>query len=257
MRKAAVALCALGLATTTAMAGDARDPFEGFNRGVFKFNDKADQYLLKPAAKGYVAAVPLPARVAFSNFVGNFGDLPNALNNLLQGRFGSAASDVGRVLVNSTLGVLGLVDVASEMGLEKHNKDFGQTLGYWGMKSGPYLVLPLLGPSTLRDAAALPVDYLSSPRGYVIKDVPVRNSISGVSVIDTRANLLGTDTTLDEAALDKYSFLRNFYLQRRQSLIYEGELPPDQKKDVTPEDSDAAPSDGPAAQTDNQKKEVP
>jgi phospholipid-binding lipoprotein MlaA len=244
-------LIALGLLAATARA-DERDPFEGFNRGVYSFNDKLDRYALKPAAQGYVAAVPLPARVAFSNFVGNFGDVPNAMNNLLQGKLSAAASDVGRILLNSTLGVFGFVDVASEIGLEKHNKDFGQTLGYWGLKSGPYLVLPLLGPSTLRDTAALPVDYLSSPRSYVIKSVPARNSISGVAVVDTRASLLGTDQTLDEAALDKYSFLRNFYLQRRQSLIYDGAPPPEKKDETDSPQADTPP----AAEPEEPKKEV-
>ncbi|WP_417068229.1 VacJ family lipoprotein [Niveibacterium terrae] len=253
MKKTSLAAGAIALVVLAANAkADERDPFESFNRSVYSFNDKLDRYALKPAAQGYVAAVPLPARVAFSNFVGNFGDVPNAMNNLLQGKFSAAASDVGRVLLNSTLGVLGFVDVASEVGLEKHNKDFGQTLGYWGLKSGPFLMLPLLGPSTVRDAAALPVDYLSSPRSYVIKSVPARNSISGVAVIDIRAGLLGTDQTFDEAALDKYSFLRNFYLQRRQSLIYDG-APPPEKKD----DSDSAQSDTPSStEPEEPKKEV-
>lgn len=233
---AAAMLIALAVWSGGVRADD-RDPFEGFNRGVYKFNDTADRYLLKPVAQGYVAAVPLPARTAFSNFLGNFEDIPIALNNLLQGKLGAAASDIGRVLFNSTLGVLGFVDVASDIGLEKHNEDFGQTLGYWGMKPGPYLVLPLLGPSTLRDTSALPVDYLSSVRKYAFESIPVRNSVTGLDLVNTRANLLGADQTLEEAALDKYSFLRNFYLQRRQSLIYDGVAP---REDLDEEGGDSS-----------------
>jgi len=232
---AASVLIALAVLSGGVRADD-RDPFEGFNRGVYKFNDAADRYLLKPAAQGYVAAVPLPARTAFSNFLGNFEDIPIALNNLLQGKVSAAASDIGRVLLNSTRGVLGFVDVASDIGLEKHNEDFGQTLGYWGMKPGPYLVLPLLGPSSLRDASALPVDYLFSVREYAFESIPVRNSVTGLDLVNTRANLLGADQTLEEAALDKYSFLRNFYLQRRQSLIYDG-APPREDLDEGGKDS--------------------
>jgi len=215
------------------------DPIEPVNRAIFSFNDGVDKYALKPAAQGYVAVVPLPARVAFSNFIDNFKDLPNAFNNLLQGKVSDAASDVGRILVNTTLGIGGAIDVASEMGLEKHNEDFGQTLGRWGMGPGPYLVLPLLGPSTLRDTAALPVDYYSGGRHLVIDDVPTRNIITGVDVLNKRAALLGADDALGEAALDKYGFVRNFYLQRRVSLIYDGQ-PPREKFD----DEDAEPGAG-------------
>lgn len=232
---------ALGAMALPAAAQSA-DPAERFNRAMYAFNDGLDRAALKPLAQGYAAVVPLPARVGFGNFVNNFRDIPTALNNLLQGKFGQAASDVGRIALNSTFGILGVIDVASEFGLERHNEDFGQTLGWWGVPSGPYLVLPLFGPSTVRDAAALPVDYYSGGRHLVIDSVAVRNSITGLELVNDRANLLDTEKALDEAALDKYVFIRNFYLQRRQNLVYDGNPPrPKNDDDVWNESNDAAP----------------
>jgi phospholipid-binding lipoprotein MlaA len=253
-----IPLLVLGLLAFSAHATD--DPWEGFNRKVFAFNEGADRIVLKPLAQGYEAGVPLPARVAFTNFVGNFGDIGNAFNNLLQGKVGDALSDVGRILVNTTLGIAGTIDVASEMGLAKHNEDFGQTLGRWGVETGPYLVLPILGPSTLRDTAALPVDYYSNGRDWVIDSVAVRNSITGLNVVSIRAGLLGADTALQEAALDKYSFVRNFFLQRRLNQVFDGN-PPRPKQDDADEDwrdddaSDAAPNPAPASASDQKEQE--
>ncbi len=234
-----VALCLLPL---SALADDGvpNDPFEGYNRAIFRFNDGVDRYFLKPLAQGYQAALPLPARVAFTNFVANFADVPNAMNNLLQGKVGEAVSDLGRVLINSTLGIGGAIDVASEFGLAKHNEDFGQTLGVWGFGTGPYIVLPLLGPSSGRDTLALPVDYYSGPRNYVIDDVPTRNIVTGVDIVAKRASLLGADTTLEQASLDKYVFMRNFYFQRRLSQVYDGQPPRSRDDDLDEDEQENA-----------------
>jgi phospholipid-binding lipoprotein MlaA len=200
------------------------DPFEGVNRATYAFNDAVDRTVLKPVAQGYQAITPEFARTGISNAFGNVGDITTAANNLLQGKASDAVSDLGRVLVNSTLGILGLFDVASPMGLDKHNEDFGQTLGRWGIDSGPYLVVPFLGPSTLRDISARPVDsYAGFYRN--VEHVPTRNSLFALQIIDARAQLLGASKTLDEAALDKYQFLRDAYLQRRLNQVYDGKVP--------------------------------
>lgn len=200
------------------------DPLEGLNRTTFKVNETVDDYVLKPVAKGYQAVTPGFVRSGVSNAFSNIGDVGTSVNNLLQGKPGNAVSDVGRFVVNSTLGLLGLFDVASGMGLEKHDEDFGQTLGSWGVGSGPFLVLPLLGPSTLRDAAAKPVDSYTGYSRYM-GHVPTRNSTQALDIINFRADLLNTTSTLDEASLDKYQFIRDAYLQRRLSQVYDGKAP--------------------------------
>lgn len=200
------------------------DPLEGLNRTTFKVNETVDDYVLKPVAKGYQAVTPGFVRSGVSNAFSNIGDVGTSVNNLLQGKPANAISDVGRFLVNSTLGVLGLFDVATGMGLEKHEEDFGQTLGRWGVGSGPFLVLPILGPSTLRDTAAKPVDSYTGYTRYM-GHVPTRNSTQALDIINFRANLLNTTSTLDEASLDKYQFIRDAYLQRRLSQVYDGKAP--------------------------------
>ncbi len=210
-----------GCASTTASKAD---PLEGLNRATYRFNDAVDEAVFKPVAKGYQAVTPTFFRAGVTNLFTNIGDVATALNNLLQGKGGHAASDTGRFLINSTLGVLGLFDVATPMGLEKHNEDFGQTLGVWGVNSGPFLMLPLMGPSTLRDAAGRPVDAYAGYSRYV-DHIPSRNSAFGLEVIDLRANLLGASSTLDAAALDKYQFVRDAYLQRRLRSVYDGKAP--------------------------------
>ncbi|MEC5396776.1 MlaA family lipoprotein [Uliginosibacterium sp. H1] len=209
---------------------DPRDPWEKFNRGVYAFNDAADTYVLKPVAETYVAVTPLPARTWVANFLGNFGDTWIAFNNLLQGKFGDAASDVGRILVNSTVGILGTFDVASEMGLEKHDEDFGQTLAVWGVGGGPFVEVPLFGPRTLRDGAALFVDKYVDPF-RIIDRVAVRNTMAGMQIVSDRSFLLGAETVLDNAALDKYAYRRDFYLKRRTYLIYDGNPPRDDEEE--------------------------
>lgn len=220
-------LCCAGLllsACATNGGGSANDPLEPLNRKVMVFNDKADEYFLKPVAKGYQAAVPLPARVGVSNFFSNLSDVWTAFNNLLQGKPGNALSDSGRFLLNSTVGIFGVFDVASEAGLEKHDEDFGQTLGVWGVGPGPFLELPLLGPRTLRDTGSLFVDSYGDLVSYP-ESVATRNQLRFLRLIDTRVSLLGTEKTLDEAATDKYVFIRDFYLRKREADINDGRRP--------------------------------
>lgn len=208
----------------TVQPGDVNDPLEPMNRGIFTFNEKADEVILKPVAEGYRAITPGFVRAGVSNFFSNLGEPINALNNLLQGKGGAAASDVGRFAMNSVLGILGLWDVATPAGLEKSNEDFGQTLGVWGVSSGPYLVLPLLGPSTIRDSVARVVDAPLSPQRYIDR-VDVRNTLYVVSIVNTRSELLEAGRVLDAAALDRYTFVRDAWLQRRQNQVYDGKPP--------------------------------
>lgn len=215
-----------GCATT-----NPRDPFEPVNRAVYSFNDAMDTAIIRPLAEGYRAVLPSFVRTGISNFFANLNDVLIALNNLLQGKVVAAVSDVGRVLVNTTLGVGGLVDVASKMNLEKHNEDFGQTLGYWGVGDGPYLMLPFLGPSSLRDAFGRVVDGRGDPVGF-LRDIPWRNSLLGVRTVNQRAELLDTSKILETAALDAYEFLRDGYLQRRRNLIYDGSPPREKDEDA-------------------------
>ena len=244
MHKLAIltSLCWLLLAAAPAAAQSADDPAEPFNRAMYEFNDGLDRVALKPLAQVYDFVTPLPVRVGFTNFINNFRDIPNAINNLLQGKVVDAVSDVGRIALNSSFGILGVIDVATEFGLERHNEDFGQTLGRWGMPSGPYVMLPLFGPSTVRDTFALPVDYAFAGRHLVIERVAIRNTLTGFEQINDRAALLGAEKALDEAALDKYVFIRNFYLQRRQNLVYDGSPPrPKGEDDAWDESTEAAP----------------
>jgi phospholipid-binding lipoprotein MlaA len=203
---------------------DPRDPYEGFNRAMFSFNDGLDKAVLKPVATAYHDVLPGPLRTMVRNFFSNISDIFIGVNNMLQGKPRDGLSDWARVLWNTTLGLGGINDVASEMGLEKHNEDFGQTFAKWGAGSGPYLVLPFFGPSDGRDAVGLGFDLFTSPIANY-HDVPVRNSLTALRVVSERSDLLEASTILQQAALDKYSFTRDFYLQRRKSLIYDGNPP--------------------------------
>lgn len=194
------------------------DPLESWNRGVFKFNDTLDTYALKPVAKGYEYVVPNPVRRSVTNFFSNIGDVYIAANELLQLKIADGVGDIMRVTINTVFGVGGLFDVATLAKLPKHASDFGVTLGRYGVPSGPYLVLPLFGPSTVRDAGGLIVDYYGNPLTYVDPSA-ISWALYGVNLVNTRANLLGTVDVLSGAALDKYSFIRNAYLQRRRFLI--------------------------------------
>jgi phospholipid-binding lipoprotein MlaA len=218
---ACAAFSLTGCATT---ANNPRDPFEGFNRAMFSVNERID-VVVKPVAEGYDKVVPGPVRTGIGNFFGNVADLWIAANNLLQGKITAGASDVGRVLVNSTAGVVGLIDVASYLGLEKHSEDFGQTLGRWGVAEGPYLYWPILGPRNVRDTLGFAVDFSADPLQH-IRDVRVRNSLNGVRIIDARANLLPVDRVVETAAFDKYNYIRDAYFQMRRNAVYDGNPPP-------------------------------
>lgn len=204
-------------------ANNPKDPYEGFNRAMFTVNEGIDA-VIKPVAKGYDAAAPLPVRAGIGNFFGNLQDVWTAFNNFLQGKGGSGFSDVGRVVINTTLGIGGVFDVASEMGLEKHAEDFGQTLGKWGVADGPYFYWPLIGPRTTRDTVGFAVDSYADPVGK-IDDVSTRNTLAGVRLVDVRASLLPTDKVIEAAAFDKYVYIRDAYLQNRRSEIYDGNVP--------------------------------
>jgi phospholipid-binding lipoprotein MlaA len=233
----AVALLAGCATVTTPTKGD---PFESYNRTMFTVNDKIDQVALKPVAKAYVWAVPEPVRNSVTNFFSNIGDVYIAANNLLQLKIADGVSDIMRVAINTLFGIGGLFDVATIAKLPKHEADFGLTLGHYGVPSGPYLVLPLLGPSTIRDTGGTVVDYFGNPLTYVHPD-SVSWALYGVNLIDVRANLLGASDVLADAALDKYSFVRNAYLQRRQYLISGGEgLAPDYGEEALPTYDDTA-----------------
>lgn len=242
------ALASLGGCATVNGPKDPRDPWEGFNRGVYKFNTDVDNAILKPVAQGYENVVPQPARTGVSNFFSNLGDIVVLVNDLLQLKGRQAASDFSRLVWNTTLGLGGLIDVATPMDLPKHNEDFGQTLGYWGVGSGPYLVLPLLGPSSLRDGTGTLVDYTQFDQLHRIKPYhPTRMAVLTLQTVDTRANLLRASNLLDQAALDPYVFLREAYLQRRENLVYDGNPPPppfEEFEDLPPDEP--APTAAPA-----------
>ena len=212
---------AAGCATT---AEDERDPWEGFNRGVYRFNEEFDDWVAKPVARAYRGALHDEIRGRVGNFFANIQDIFIGVNNVLQGKFSDGVNDWVRFAFNSTVGLLGLHDVASEWGYEKHNEDFGQTFGRWGVPPGPYLVLPFLSSSTLRDGAGLAVDWTFAPLAEV-RPIELRNTLYGLYFVNTRAELLDATRLLEEAALDKYVFQRDAYLQRRRSLIYDGSPP--------------------------------
>lgn len=214
---------ASGCATTQGPR-DPRDPWEGFNRTVFGFNEVADKAVVRPLAVGYTRITPRPVRTGVGNFFSNLGDVTNLFNNLLQFRFHNATVDFGRLVFNTTVGLLGLVDVASHMDLPKNNEDFGQTLGYWGVPAGPYLMLPFLGPSTVRDTPTRYVDMLTHPL-YYYDNVGRRNALAGLSIVDTRAGFIPTEKILEDLPVDRYTALRDFYLQRREYLVHNGEPP--------------------------------
>ena len=216
-------LASLALLSTVSLASEEDDPWESVNRPIFTFNDTLDTYALKPLAQGYQYVTPDPLEEGVSNFFGNLGDVKNLANALLQGKLEEAGIDTARVLFNSTIGVLGLFDVASRMDLKHSNEDFGQTMGAWGLDSGPYVVLPLLGPSTVRDAFGKIPDTFVEPYRYV-NDVPVRNSARGLDVVDTRASLLSVEKLIIG---DKYVFVRNAYLQDREFNVQDGQVEDD------------------------------
>ncbi|WP_298014706.1 VacJ family lipoprotein [uncultured Aquabacterium sp.] len=213
-----------------------RDPIEPWNRQVFSFNEAVDRTVLQPVARGYNAVVPSPVRTGVRNFMGNIGDAWSTVNLFLQGRFADGTLGVIRVSVNTTFGLLGVLDVATPMQLERQNEDLGQTFGVWGMRPGPYVVWPFLGSSTARDSVALPGDLYASPSS--LGETAAQGlAITGLRLVSVRANILEATNLLDDVALDKYSFVRDAYLQRRQNLIYEGN-PPESNLDDDESDED-------------------
>jgi phospholipid-binding lipoprotein MlaA len=202
------------------------DPFEPFNRGVSRFNDGVDKAVLVPVATAYQGVLPSMVRTGVGNFFNNIGDVWSLANNVAQLKVQNSAETFMRLNVNTFFGLGGLLDVATEAGIPRHEEDFGQTLGHWGVGAGPYVVLPLLGSSTLRDTAAKPLDYWGDPVGH-IDDVAWRNSLTVLRVIDTRAQFLRAGRLLEDAALDKYSFTRDAFLQHRRSEVYDGNPPDD------------------------------
>jgi phospholipid-binding lipoprotein MlaA len=195
-----------------------KDPFEKFNRSMFTFNDTVDRVALKPTATVYKNYTPSFVQTGVGNFFGNLSDLWSSVNQFLQGKGKNGLNDFTRFAVNSTFGVLGVFDLAGPAGMPKHNEDLGQTLGYWGVPSGPYLMLPILGPSTVRDTAALPGDWWADPWTH-LNDIPWRNSGILVRAVDQRASVLDASNLLEDAALDRYEFIRDGYLQRRTSKV--------------------------------------
>ena len=219
-------LATLSVSGCTTVPGDRdpRDPWESYNRTIYKFNDGADKAVLKPVAKAYRFVTPKFVRVGVSNFFSNLDDVTVFFNDMFQGKFRRAVADGGRFVINTTFGLGGLIDVAGVAGAPKHYEDFGQTLGVWGMGPGPYFMLPLLGPSSTRDASGRVVDIFFAPGNYV-RNVNAARGAYVLNVVNVRSNLLDTEKVLDEAAVDRYSFLRDAYLQRRESLVYDGNPP--------------------------------
>ncbi|HBM29873.1 MAG TPA: ABC transporter [Halomonas sp.] len=209
-----------GNASEPPMAADPQDPWEGFNRRVFEFNDVLDRYALKPVAQGYNAVTPEPVQTGVGNFFSNLGEIRTALNSLLQGKPANAGLATSRFLINSTVGIGGLLDYATLMEITADKEDFGQTLAVWGWDDSRYLVLPLLGPRTLRDASGLPVDFAAHPITY-IDDHQLRAGLTALDIIHLRADLLDQESLISG---DRYRFVRDAYLQRRQFQVNDGEL---------------------------------
>ncbi|HEV7813532.1 MAG TPA: VacJ family lipoprotein [Janthinobacterium sp.] len=240
---ASLLLCAILGGCATGPDANPRDPLEPFNRAVFKVNDKVDRYVAVPLAKGYQKVTPSPLRTAVTNFFSNLGDVGNAVNNLLQGKGDEGFASLARVAVNTVFGIGGLFDVATRSGLKKHPQDLGLTLGVWGIPSGPYLVLPLFGPSSFRDGAGVAGSFKLDPANYA--KPALRNSLYGVNIVNTRANLLGASELLSLAALDPYTFTRDAYLQQRNYLIQDGRGGARLPDYDDPGDTNAAPADAP------------
>jgi phospholipid-binding lipoprotein MlaA len=277
IRKALTLAAGAVLLSGCATSANPRDPFEKFNRAVFNFNDAVDRTALKPAATAYKNATPDFVQTGVNNFFGNLSDLWSSVNNFAQLKGQDGLNDFTRFAVNSTLGLVGVLDIATPAGLRKHNEDLGQTLGYWGVPSGPYLMLPLLGPSTIRDTAVLPGDWWGDAWTHV-NDVPWRNSGIVLRAVDQRASVLDASNLLEDAALDRYEFIRDGYLQRRASRVLDtdkAEVRAEKvqekldkvqdkvreklgvKKAVTPGEEEAAPADAAPAQQPAQQNSAP
>jgi phospholipid-binding lipoprotein MlaA len=213
------------LVSGCAMGPTREDPFEPANRVSYKVHQVVDGAVIKPIAQAYVQYTPQPVRVAVGNFFGIIDDLFSVINVMLQGKADKAGNDLGRVITNTAFGVLGLIDVAGSGGIPKGNEDFGQTFGYWGIPQGPYLFIPVFGPTTVRDGSGTVIRAYASPLNY-IDDTATRTSLWVLNFVDLRASALQNETLLNQAALDPYTFIRRSYLQRRQYLVYDGKPPP-------------------------------
>lgn len=234
-RSRLVSLSFITLLAGCATGSNPQDPLESYNRAMFNFNDKADQFVMKPVATAYHTVTPSFVQTGVGNFFGNLGDVWTGVNDILQGKFSNGGSDFLRFGINTTFGVVGLLDIGTAIGIPKRNRDFGETLGTWGIKPGPYVVLPLLGSTTLRDTVALPVDYAGNPWDYVYP-ISLRNEGTALQFVDQRARLLDASNLLDEAALDRYEFVRDAYLQRREGKVREVDAAP-----AKPEETQKAP----------------
>jgi phospholipid-binding lipoprotein MlaA len=252
LQKVALLVLAGGLAACASIPPGAgtnpADPWEVYNRHMFDVNDRVDRAVFKPVAQAYEAVLPQDVRVCVNNMFLNLLEPVNAINNLLQGKPSEAMSDLCRLAVNSTVGLFGCFDVAAKAGAPRSNEDFGQTLGRWGLQPGPYFVLPLLGPSSVRDTFGRLFDFLGTDPLWYIQDIPVRNSLVGVRLVDTRASLLPAEKVLEAAALDRYQFVRDAYLQLRRNLVYDGNPP--RLLDPDDEDEDERPAAAPRPRDD-------
>jgi phospholipid-binding lipoprotein MlaA len=243
-----VLLCFVLIVAVSGCATQAnRDPLEGVNRAVYKFNDVTDRALIKPIATGYKAITPSPVRTGVSNFFGNINTFISAINNLLQFKFSNAFTEAGRFVINSTFGVAGLIDVASMDKVPVHKEDFGQTLGAWGVGNGAYLVLPFLGPSSVRDGSGMLVDTLAFDPITYVNEAETRNVIRGVQFLDKRTQLLDAKDLLDNASLDPYAFTRDAYLQNRDTMIRDGDVTAPSNDGFEPADEDKTPAPAEAA----------
>jgi len=229
LRNGVTALLALALAACATMnAPSPDDPFEPWNRAMLQVHDVVDGHIIKPAVQVYVDVTPRPIQQGISNFFANLDDAISAVNDLLQWKRDKAGNDMGRVMINSFFGLGGIIDVASDLGIERGNEDFGQTLGYWGVPQGPYLFIPVFGPTTVRDGSGTLVRAYVHPIGFV-DDVATRNLLIALLFVDTRAQALNAENLVGQAALDRYTFIRGAYLQRREYLVRDGKPAPDKE----------------------------
>jgi len=226
---AVAALCGCASLQTASTSKD--DPFEPWNRAMYDVHQVVDGQMIKPAVQAYVDHTPRIIQRGISNFFGNFDDVVSVMNDFLQWKLDKAGNDMGRVMLNSFFGLGGLIDVASDLQIEKGNEDFGQTFGVWGFPQGPYLFIPVLGPTTVRDGTGLIVRAYASPISYVVVDVPTRNILYGIGFVDARAQALQAETFVEGAALDRYTFIRRAYLQRREYLVRDGKPAPAKEED--------------------------
>lgn len=229
LRAATLCACA-SLVSACAMGPTREDPFEPVNRASYKVHQVIDGRVIKPIAQAYVDYTPKPVQLAVTNFFGNIDDMFSVINDMLQGKADKAGNDLGRVITNTGFGVLGLIDVAGSGGIPKGNEDFGQTFGFWGIPQGPYLFIPVFGPTTVRDGSGWLIRGYADPIGY-IDDVATRNVLHVLNLVDLRASALQAESLVNQAAIDPYTFIRRAYLQRREYLVYDGRPPPPKEDD--------------------------